>query len=128
VRPEKADPNRTRFVAGGDRTNYLYEVATPTAEMLVAKILFNSVISTPGARFMTMDISNFYLMTPLLRPEYIRIKLTYLPDEIIRQYNLNAKVNKNGHIHLAITRGMYGLPQSGLLANVLLEQRLNKHG
>ena len=46
VRPEKADPNRTRFVAGGDRTNYPYEVATPTAEMLVAKILFNSVIST----------------------------------------------------------------------------------
>ena len=53
---------------------YPYEVATPTAEMLAAKLLFNSVISTPGARFMTMDISIFYLMTPLLRPEYIRIK------------------------------------------------------
>jgi hypothetical protein len=33
--------------------------------MLVAKMLFNSVISTKGACFMTMDISNFYLMTPL---------------------------------------------------------------
>jgi hypothetical protein len=96
--------------------------------MLVAKILFNSVISTPGARFMTMDIANFYLMTPLLCPEYIRIKLTDLPDEIIRQYKLNDKVNKNSHIHLSVTRGMYGLPQSGLLANVLLEKRLNKHG
>jgi hypothetical protein len=74
VRPKKADPNRTRFVAGGNLTNYPYEVATPTAEMLAAKLLFNSVISTPGARFMTMDISIFYLMTPLLRPEYIRIK------------------------------------------------------
>jgi hypothetical protein len=28
-------------------------------------MLFNSIISTRGARFMTMDISNFYLMTPL---------------------------------------------------------------
>jgi hypothetical protein len=65
VRPEKAEPNQTRFTAGGDKINYPFEVATPTAEMLVAKILFNSVISTPGARFMTMDISNFYLMTPL---------------------------------------------------------------
>ena len=128
MRPEKADPNRTRFVAGGDQCNYPYEVATPTAEMLVAKILFNSVISTPGARFMTMDISNFYLMTPLLRPEYIRIKLSDLPDEIIRQYKLNDKVNKNGMIFVKVTKGMYGLPQSGLLANELLEKRLNQHG
>jgi hypothetical protein len=51
VTHDKADPNRnhTRFVAGGDKCNYPYEVATPTAEMLVAKIPFNSVISMPGA-------------------------------------------------------------------------------
>ena len=79
VRPEKAEPNRTRFVVGGDRINYPGEVATPTADMLVAKLLFNSVISTPGARFMTMDISNFYLMTPLKRPEYIQMKLSDIP-------------------------------------------------
>ena len=65
VRPEKAEQNRTRFTVGGDRINYPGEVATPTAEMLVAKLLFNSVVSTPGAKFMTMDISSFYLMTPL---------------------------------------------------------------
>ena len=46
VRPEKAGHNRTRFVVGGDRINYPGEVGTTTAEMLVAKILFNSVIST----------------------------------------------------------------------------------
>ena len=87
IRPEKAEPNRTRYTVGGDRINYPGEVATPPAEMLVAKILFNSVISTPGARFMTMDISNFYLMTPLKRPEYIRVKLADMPDEIIKEYN-----------------------------------------
>ena len=43
--------------------------------MLAAKFLFNSVVSTPGATFMTMDISNFYLMTPLKRPEFIGINL-----------------------------------------------------
>ena len=96
--------------------------------MLVAKILFNSVISTPGARFMTMDISNFYLMTPLLQPEYIRIKLSDLPEEIIQQYKLNDKANKNGMVFVKVTKGMYGLPQSGLLANVLLKKRLNQHG
>ena len=56
---------------GGDRINYPGEVATPTAEMLVAKLLFNSTISTKGARFMTMDISNFYLNSPLPHPELL---------------------------------------------------------
>ncbi len=65
VRPKKAEPNCTRFTVGGDRINYPGEVATPTADMLVAKMLFNSIISTRGAQFMTMDISNIYLMTPL---------------------------------------------------------------
>jgi hypothetical protein len=64
VQPEEAEPNRMRFTVGGDRINYSGEVATPTLEMLVAKMLFNSVISTKGACFMTMDISNFYLMKP----------------------------------------------------------------
>jgi hypothetical protein len=51
VRPEKAEPNCTRFMVGGDRINYPGEVATPTAEMLVTKMLFNSVIRAPlGAR------------------------------------------------------------------------------
>lgn len=35
IRPEKAEPNRTRFTVGGDRINYPGKVATPTAEMLV---------------------------------------------------------------------------------------------
>jgi hypothetical protein len=34
-------------------------------------MLFNSVISTKDARFMTMVISNFYLMTPLNRAKFI---------------------------------------------------------
>jgi hypothetical protein len=86
VQLEKAEPNRTRFTVGGDRINYPGKVATPTAEMLVAKMLFNSVISTRGARFMTMDISNYYLMTPLHQPEFIRMKLSDIPDKIMDEY------------------------------------------
>jgi hypothetical protein len=128
VRPEKAEPNRTWFTVGGDRFNYPGAVATPTAEMLVAKMLFNSVISTKEARFMTMDISNFYLMTPLHRPKFILMKLSDIPDEVIEEYELQEKATKNGSIYIKAKRGTYGLPQSGLLANELLEKRLNKHG
>jgi len=39
-RPKKSKKNRTRFTVGGDKINYSGAVSTPTAEMLVAKILF----------------------------------------------------------------------------------------
>jgi hypothetical protein len=128
VKPKKAEPNQMQFAVGGERINYPEEVDTPTAEMLVAKMLFNSVISTKGARFMTMDISNFYLMTPLHRVKFIQIKLSDIPNEVIREYKLREKATKNGSIYIRAKCGMYGLPQAGLLTNKILEKHLNKHG
>jgi hypothetical protein len=100
VRPEKAEPNRMHFTVRGDRINCPGKVATPTAEMLVAKMLFNTVISTKVACFMTMDISNFYLMTPLHRPKFIRVKLSNIPDEVIEEYKRREKATKNGSIYI----------------------------
>ncbi len=77
---------------------------------------------------MTMDISNFYLMTPLHCPKFIRIKLTDIPDKVITVYKLREIATKNESIYIRAKHGMYGLPQAGLLANELLEKRLNKHG
>ncbi|KAL7481422.1 hypothetical protein ACHAW6_007145 [Cyclotella cf. meneghiniana] len=38
------------------------------------------------------------------------------------------KPKKAGMIHMVISKGMYGLPQSGIPANELQEKWLNKHG
>ena len=127
-RDKKAERLRSRFVFGGDQINYTGEVATPTAGMMVAKIIFNGVVSTKGARFMTMDISNFYLDTPLKPPEYLRIKLSDIPLEIVQEYKLKDIATQDGYVYVEATEGIYGLPQAGLLANKLLEKRLNKHG
>jgi hypothetical protein len=67
-------------------------------------------------------------MTPLKRPEYTRMKINDLPKEIVKEYKLRAMVNKPGMVYIKVTKGMYSLPQAGLLANKLLEQRLNRHG
>ena len=98
--------NRTRFTVGGDRINYPGAVATPTAEMLVAKLLLNSVISTKDARFMTVDISNFYLNSPLLCPEFVKIKLSDITKEIIDEYKLGDKVTPKGFVYIMATKGM----------------------
>ena len=107
---------------GGDHINYPGAVATPTADMLIAKLLFNSVISTKGAQFMTIDISDFYLMTPPKQPEFIRISINDIPEEVIIKYKLREIEDSKGMVYIQANRGMYGLPQSGLLANELLEK------
>ena len=77
---------------------------------------------------MTMDISNFYLNSPLPLPEYIQIKISDIPEEIIKEYHLQEKAPKAGHVYIEANKGMYGLPQAGLIANQPLEKRLNEHG
>ncbi|KAL7490192.1 hypothetical protein ACHAW6_015938 [Cyclotella cf. meneghiniana] len=49
------------------------------------------------------------------------------PNEFVTEYNLAAIVYK-GWVHFEIWRGIYGLPQSGILANNLLEKCFNHHG
>jgi hypothetical protein len=99
-----AEPNRTRFTVHSNKINCPGEVATPTAEMLAAKTLFNSVISTARAKFMTMDVCNFYLMTPLKRPEYLQVCLIDLLEEIIKEYKLRDKGTKNGSIYIKVVK------------------------
>ena len=45
-----------------------------------------------------------------------------------KHYNLATKVKNDGYVYIEIRRGMYGLPQLGLLAQQLLEKRLNTKG
>eukprot|EP00804_Cyclotella_cryptica_P029060 CCRYP_005247-RA/>CCRYP_005247-RA protein AED:0.20 eAED:0.15 QI:0/0/0/1/0/0/4/0/830 len=87
-RPEKEDPYRIRLTVGGNRITYPGDCGTPTADMLTTKILLNSVISTKGARFMTIDIKDFYLNTPMVRPEYMRLKLSDIPTTSLNSTNL----------------------------------------
>ena len=130
VRPQKKEQNRTRAVLGGNRVHYPGDVGTPTADMLLFKILLNSVVSTPGAKFMAFDVSNFYLNTPMQRYEYVKMRLADIPNEIVKEYRLHetGKVTADGFVYVEVRKGMYGLPQAGILAQKLLEQRLNARG
>jgi hypothetical protein len=116
-KPFKAEKERVRITAGGDRINYPYEVTTKTSDLTTVKILVNSTISTDNARWMTVDISDFYLSTTnMQRSKYARIALNKIPQEIIDLYDLES-LAKDGHIYVNINGGIYGLPQAGRLAN-----------
>jgi hypothetical protein len=78
-----------------------------------------------GAKFMTIDIKDFYLMTPMDQPKYFRKKLELFPQEIIDQYNLVNKADDKGYVFCQVNRGLYGLPQAGKLAQNQLIKILN---
>ena len=67
-------------------------------------------------------------MTPLKRPEYICISIKDIPENIINEYKLRDISDNNGSVYIQANHGMYSLPQTGLLANELLEKRLSKRG
>jgi hypothetical protein len=48
---------------GGNLINYPDNCENPTEDLLIVKLLLNSTISTPNAKFMTLDLKDFYLMT-----------------------------------------------------------------
>jgi hypothetical protein len=50
------------------------------------------------------------------------LRITDIPDEIVQEYKLKDKVTAEGYIYLEVRKGMYGLPQAGLLAQELLEK------
>ena len=77
---------------------------------------------------MTLDLKDFYLMTPMKRYEYFRMKIELFPQDIIDQYDLTNKVDHNGNVHCEVRRGMYGLPQAGIIAQELLKECLKAAG
>ena len=56
------------------------------------------------------------------------MELDIFPSDIVKQYNLKELVCKYGYVYMEVIKGMYGLPQTGLLAQKLLGTMLQKHG
>jgi hypothetical protein len=126
-RAQKEDPYRIWITAGGNLINYESNASVQTADLDMAKIHWNSVVSTPLARYMYLDIKNFYLTAALEYFEYSRMPLSLFPAWIIKQYDME-KHSLNGYIHLEMRRVVWGLPQAGILANKRLRCKLAPFG
>ena len=83
----------------GNRINSLIGCGTPTADVLIIKILWYSTLSAHGAKLFTMDFSNLYLDTPMKGPVYTKKSPSIMPQEIIERYNL-LDIAKDGWIYM----------------------------
>ena len=98
-RPQKKDNNRVRITAGENLINYPGELTTRTANITASKCMWNSTISTRGARYICSDAKNFYLAIPLKDPKYMCITANLVPQDFIEMYKLQDKIQKWVHLH-----------------------------
>ena len=73
---------------------YPGDVGTNTASLELFKLTINSILSRSGEKYVYLDIKNFYLRTPLGILEYVKIKLSKIPQEFTKEYNLNSSAHK----------------------------------
>jgi hypothetical protein len=123
---------RVRGTLGGDRTNYEGKTSTHTAEYPFIKILFSAVLHDvkhidPNTRFVNIDMTDFYLKSPMEEPAYIAVPFKDIPDSIIKQYNLKqTATNEKAYFKVMMT--MYGHPVSGYLSNKHLFKTIEPEG
>lgn len=84
--------------------------------METIKSHWNSVVSSPDAKFCTGDISNMYLMSNLVDSEYVKLKFNLILQRIIDYYNLGDIV-ENNFVFAKINKAWFRLKQSGKTAH-----------
>jgi hypothetical protein len=125
--PQKEDPNP--FASLLVLTWSIILLNSPPAPLTWFPLNFFGTAQSAqrGVHFVGANIENMYLDTPLDWYEYMKMPLSLFPQDIIKHYGLLDKV-LNGYVYMEIHKGMYGLPQAGILAIKLLKKRLEKHG
>ena len=78
--PNKYETHQTCLTVSGNLLDYAGTLTTPTDTVTTAKCLFNSVVSTPNAKYMMADINIFYLNNLLPDPEYMKIHISTIPQ------------------------------------------------
>jgi hypothetical protein len=109
---KKKAPYHTRITMGGNFVNYPDNCGTPLADLLTINLLFISIISTNNAKFMTINIKDFYSMTPMKRYKNFCMKIDLFPQDIIDKHNLRDNVDADGDVFCKVRHGMYGLPHA----------------
>ena len=112
--------NCTRVTIGGNTINYIGDCGTKTASLETVKLVvnINSTLSTPDAEYMTMDLSNFYLGTPLDRTYCTRWTLyrrTNIANKLARQ-NQQASTAEDARLDNRLTMDLSKLSRLPMVA------------
>jgi hypothetical protein len=75
IQPTKAKTHRVYVTVGSDKLDSPGLTATQCASLTTTKCLLNSTVSTSNAKFMVLDVKNFYYGTPMEHYEYMKLPI-----------------------------------------------------
>ena len=91
---------------------YKGNASVRTANLNMAKMHWNSIVSTANVRYMCLDIKKIYLTVKLKFFEYLKMLLSLFLAWIVEQYRLKELV-VDGWVYIEMRRAVWGLPQAG---------------
>ena len=71
-------------MVGGDKLLYEADADSPTSNLIETKIPVNSTISDAhkGAKLLSWALKDFFLASPMTKPEYMRVPIKYFARDI----------------------------------------------
>ena len=117
---------RVRLAYGGDQSDYAGDRTSFTVDYSTVKCLLNAIV-TENADHITLDLEDFYLYTTLDEPEYMRMPLAIIPMDLRKELRMDHLPDSTS-ILWEVLKGLYGMPQAGLLAQKDLNRLLTSHG
>ena len=123
---QKSETHCVRLTAGGNKLDYPGELSSPALSLLNVKIHINSTISCArnNARYMCIDINNFYLRTPMKYFQYMGINSKIISREVLNEYDII--FDDRDFTYVEIRRGMYSVKAAGVISFDKLVRKL-KH-
>ena len=70
IRPQKKETHRVQLTVEGEKLTFDGPVYTPTSDLTASKLHWNSVISTPGYKYLVVDVKKIYLNKIMAKHEY----------------------------------------------------------
>lgn len=122
--PEKIDEPIEHFGSWRWESTLPWQCGHSCSWLTNCKLFINSIVSTPGAKFITMDIKDFYLNNsmPIQGNAPPHLWHTRWCDTAL--HILKDIATPDGFIDCEKCKGMYSLPQARIIAQLLLEERL----
>ena len=98
------------LVVGRYKLLYEADTGSPASNLIKIIILVNSTISDAQKviKFVSCDLKDFFLASPMAQPDYIKVPIKYFPEDITSKYNLRILMNTKGTILVKIKKRTYG--------------------
>ena len=128
---QNAIVRRVRGTAGGDRVQVSYPVATPTANLPTVKCILHATVSERSF-FGTVDITDFYLGSPMPFPEFLKLYTSNYRPELLDELGITPYIQHDNtgkcFFYAQVNKTIPGFPQAGFHANQQLVHHLAEHG